>query len=149
MLTGSQRPASAGGRLPGFFRAELQGFEALGSGGEAVFAGAVHLRRGGLEGLFRRDAFQPAVLRELFVVGKIEQDENANVLTAVFLFWRLAVEFEDDLVAEPKALLPAFQLVTRLLCRLFVRSEIEDEIRLRHEWKYSGTREELPSGAVR
>ena len=114
--------------------------EALGGGREAVFAVAAHLRRGGLEGFLRGDAFEPAVQRKLFVVGKIQPHEDANLLAAVGLFRRLAVELEYNFLAQSKGLLPAFQLVTRLLGRLFVRSEIEDEIRLRHEEKYIGTR---------
>ena len=112
----------------------------LGHRSESVLAGALHLRRGGLEGFLRGDAFEPPVQRELFVVGEIQPHEDADLLAAVCLFRRLAVELEYNFLAQSKGLLPAFQLVTRLLRRLFVRSEIEDEIRLRHEEKYIGTR---------
>jgi len=85
---------------------------------------------------FAGEAFEPASMRELLVVGKIEADEEAEVAGAgrgflvVFCAIGLAgcgaVETEFELAAEAEGLLQAVNAVTCLLGRVFVSTEIED-----------------------
>src|SRR5437899_20353 len=99
-----------------------------------------------------RDAFEPALLREFFMVGEIEAHEKANpparfggglsafrFLPGLSLF-RLggsggscfcsfgALKFEKKLLVQPKGLLPAFEFVPGALRGIFVLCEIENQV---------------------
>src|SRR5712691_93381 len=96
------------------------------------------------------DAFEPALLREFFMVGEIEAHEKANsparfgggfctfrFLPGISLF-RLggsggscfcrfgALKFEKKLFVQPKGLLPAFKFVPGVLRGILVLCEIEN-----------------------
>lgn len=98
------------------------------------------------------DAFEPALLREFFMVGEIEPHEKANpparfgggfctfgFLPGLSLF-RLggrggscfcgfgALKFEKKLFVQPKGLLPAVEFVPGVLCSILVLCEIENQV---------------------
>ena len=98
------------------------------------------------------DALEPALLREVFMVGEIEAHEKANpparfgggfrtfgFLPGLSLF-RLgasggfcscrfgALKFEKKLLVEPKGLLPAFKFVPGVLRGILVLCEIENQV---------------------
>jgi len=125
--------------------------------GEGIVGGADDFGFDGFERLFGGNALDPAVMRELFVVGKIETDEEFYraggsgglffcgrflfALGSGLLFGGLgggrcgrffAVEFQEHFVAEAETLLPAFDFVASFLSGVFVGAEIEDEKCLGH-----------------
>jgi hypothetical protein len=129
----------------------LQRIEVLSGGFEIGFAGANDFAVHGFERLFGGNAVEPALMRKFFVVGKIETNEQAYAAACVVFAWlsgRLlrsfgvlcssvaglfrcfrffAVELEKDFLVEAEPLLPAFELVARLLGCFFIGAEIEDQ----------------------
>ncbi len=75
---------------------------------------------------------------EAFVVGEVQPHEQPDALAAVGLLRRLSLELELHLPPEPESLPPTLDAVTRLLRRLFVSAEVENQIGLRHAKTYSG-----------
>jgi hypothetical protein len=105
----------------------------------------------GFEWFFGRDAIEPALVREFFVVGKVEADQDAHFgagLRGVALCCRLlfggtwflgrirglvrvvggfALEFQKHFLAQAESLRPTFHFVTSLLRYFFVGAEIENQ----------------------
>jgi hypothetical protein len=132
----------------------VEGVEELGGLDEGGVGFADDFGFGGFEGLFGGDAVEPALVGKLFVVGEIEANEKADAaggggIISLFTlrgflfrrgrfcgggFWLgggvlgriFALEFQEELIAEAEALLPAFELVAGLLGGVFVRAEIEN-----------------------
>jgi hypothetical protein len=123
---------------------EFRGF------GKPRLARADNFGFGGLERFFGGDAIEPALMREFFVVGEIEADQDADFgagfggvgLCAGLLFrdCRLlggflgrrcvvgfALELQKHFLAEAEALRPAFHFVASLLRYFFVVAEIENQ----------------------
>lgn len=127
-------------------KASVQALETIRRRGEVWITVAYQLGMGVLEGRFRRNPIDPALMRQLFVIGKIQADDHHDISAcAVFflfrdcmlsfgsLFGRLVpVELQQQLLIQPEALLPAFNGVARLLSRLFVCTEIKYQKGLGH-----------------
>ena len=97
------------------------------------------------------NAFEPAGVRELFVIGEIEPDDQAEMerVRGVFRVGRrLALETHLKLAAEAEGLLPSIDAMTGLLGSVLVPAEIEYQIGLRHEESYSGQRARVSSGSA-
>ena len=85
---------------------------------------------------FAGDAFEPARMCELLVVGEIEADEETQ-MQRVGGVGRLrgcgTLEAELELAAETEGLLPSVDAMTGLLGGVLVPAKIEYQIGLRHE----------------
>lgn len=136
--------------------------EKIGGFGEGGVGGAEGFATSGFEGVFGGDAGEPALVGELFVIGEIEADEEADAVVrgggfffvrgfflygGGFGFGGVAVggffggdafEFEEDFVAEAEGLFQRFDFVARLLSGRFVGAEIEKQERVGHEDCISG-----------
>jgi hypothetical protein len=129
---------------------EFRGF------GESRLTLADYFRFRRFEWFFGGDAVEPALVREFFVVGEIQTDEDADfragfggvgLCCGLFLGGRrlfcfcgvrgivsgFALEFQEHFFAETESLRPAFYFVAGLLRYFFVGAEIENQEVMGHE----------------
>jgi len=133
--------------------------ESLFDVGEKGVAGFEDCWRGGEERLFRGNAIDPALLGELFVVGKAEAEEEFDGFIGggsfgLILGFRFAFclgffglggyglcgrfpvggafEFVEELFVEAKGLLPSFQFVAGELGFFLVLAKIELHVNVGH-----------------
>ena len=97
--------------------------------GVGLVAGADDFHGQALEGRFGGNALQPARVRLLLVVGKIQAHDQPQVqgIRGIGLFFRrMPLEAHFEFAAQAEGLLPPIHAVTRLLCRVLVSPKIED-----------------------
>src|SRR5271169_3029027 len=118
---------------------------------ESGLALADNFRFGGFEWFFRGDAVEPALVRKLLVIGKIQPEQDADVgagfgsvgfcggfffrgcrlLGVCFGLGRIvgcfALKLQEHFLAEAEPLRPAFHLVASLLRYFFIGAEIKNQ----------------------